>query len=64
MVKKYVARADLGSGVIDKHGTEIFEGDEVLDGDGDISRVMFWKGCFRADGALLRDGEFEIVKKA
>ena len=53
----------LGSGVTDCNGVEIFEGDIVKFGDGEIFTVTFEDGCFYARDNLLGDFHFppEVV---
>lgn len=53
----------LGSGITDCNGVEIFEGDIVKFGDGEIFTVTFEDGCFYVRDNLLGDFHFppEVV---
>lgn len=53
----------LGSGLTDCNGVEIFEGDIVKFGDGEIFTVTVEDGCFYVGDNLLGDFHFppEIV---
>ena len=51
-------RGWLGSGITDCNGVEIFEGDIVKFGDGEIFTVTFEDGCFYVRDNLLGDFHF------
>lgn len=57
----------LGSGVVDCNGEEIFEGDKVLDANGDLSTVTWDGGGLFAPNTFCEglgchvEGFFEIV---
>ncbi|MBR1806191.1 MAG: hypothetical protein IJ774_07390 [Selenomonadaceae bacterium] len=57
----------LGSGIVDCNGEEIFEGDKVLDANGDMSTVTWDGGSLIAPNSFVEDlgthieGFFEIV---
>lgn len=56
---------ELGSGIFDKNGREIFEGDKVRYDDGDVDTIIFGDGQFylneHDDLAADWNGEFEII---
>ena len=53
----------LGSGITDKHGYEIYEGDIVKLKDGKTYPVVFAEGMFMLDNAPLKlfAGEVEVI---
>ena len=64
VTKIETVNAELGSGVFDKNGREIFEGDIVKnDHDGEIFPVTFEDGSFWA-GDMELANYFEVVGHA
>ena len=46
VTKIETVQGELGSGILDKNGQEIFEGDKVIYDDGDTADVVFEDGQF------------------
>ena len=69
IVKVSTVNAELGSGILDVNGREIFEGDRVKvvneSGDGAVMLVTFVYGTFALNEELAlgeyEDGELEVV---
>lgn len=55
IVKISTINAELGSGILDCNGNEIFEGDIIKFYDGDIETVTFEDGTFYVGDLLLSD---------
>ncbi|MBR4382549.1 MAG: hypothetical protein IKP64_03225 [Selenomonadaceae bacterium] len=68
VVKISTINAELGSGITDKNGNEIFEGDRVIQpekGNGTPMLVSFVSGTFAVNEEVAlgeyQDGELEII---